>query len=133
MLYTYIFTVPANTPKSSPKKMDVTLKHGVIRRIMVTIPAGHSGLAHMIIKWGETQIIPHEGDICGDDEKLEWEEYYEIIEDERTLTLVGWNEDVENDHSFIVRFEVLPREIVYPHLYILETLQKAFRRIRIPL
>jgi hypothetical protein len=99
----------------------------VIRRVWVIIPWGHRALAHLVIRHGETQIIPWSGDIHGDGEQLVFDEIYELPTDD-TLILEGWNEDIKYEHMFIVRLLVLPRLYAYPelaHLFALKRLLEA--------
>lgn len=124
MLYCVDLTVPANTPRTSPVRQDIEIKSGVLRKVSVMIPAGHFALAHLVIMDGETQIVPHEGDIHGNDEIFTFDEWIEIPEPKRTLTLLGWNEDDSYDHTFYVRILVLPRWLASPELYLGETLDR---------
>ncbi len=108
-------TIPPATPQDSPVRVNVSVPAGVIRKVWVLIPPGHMSLAHLIIRHGETQIIPHAGDIHGDGEQLVFDEVYELKTDD-VLTLEGWNEDTTYSHRFIVRLLVLPKAIAYPEL-----------------
>ena len=94
-------TIPPNTPQDSPVRVQVPVPAGVIRKVWVLIPYGHKALAHLVIKHGETQIVPWTGDIHGDGEQLVFDETYELKTDD-TLTLEGWNEDTIYPHRFIV-------------------------------
>jgi hypothetical protein len=115
--------IPPNTPKSSPVRVQVPVPAGVIRKVWVLIPPGHMGLAHLVIRHGETQIIPWAGDIHGDGETLEFDEVYELKTDD-ILVLEGWNEDSAYSHKFIVRLLVLPKVVAYPELSVLFALKK---------
>ena len=117
------FTIPPNTPQSSPKRMQVKVPAGVIRKVWVVIPPGHMGLAHLIIRHGETQVIPHSGDIHGDNESLVFDETYELPSED-VLTFEGWNEDSKYPHTFIVRLLILPRHIAYPEYSVLLALKR---------
>ena len=122
-LYVADISIPPSTPKDDPVTVNVKLDSGILRKVWVIIPPGHAALAHLVIKWGATQIIPYVGDIHGDNEQLVFDEWIEINEPERVLTLVGWNEDIQYTHRFIVRFLVLPREVAMPELRILQPLR----------
>ena len=117
-------TIPANTPQTSPVRVQVKVPAGIIRKVWVLIPYGHKALAHLIIRHGETQIIPWHGDIHGDGEQLVFDEVYELPTDD-TLILEGWNEDSTYDHRFIVRILVLPKPYAYPEIYSLQALRKV--------
>jgi hypothetical protein len=116
--------IPANTPREDPVRVNVKVPAGIIRKVWVLIPYGHKALAHLIIRHGETQIIPHYGDIHGDGEQLVFDEVYELPTDD-VLTLEGWNEDSTYDHRFIVRLLILPKPYAYPEVYSLFTLRKV--------
>jgi len=117
------FTIPPSTPRTSPSRMQVRVPAGVIRRVWVVIPPGHMGLAHLIIRHGETQVIPHSGDIHGDNESLVFDETYELPSED-ILTFEGWNEDSKYPHTFIVRLLILPRHIAYPEYWALSALKR---------
>jgi hypothetical protein len=116
--------IPANTPKENPVRVQVKVPAGVIRKVWVLIPYGHKALAHLVIRHGETQIIPWYGDIHGDGEQLVFDEVYELPTEDY-LTLEGWNEDTTYSHRFIVRLLILPKPYAYPelaHLFALKRL-----------
>ena len=117
------FTIPPNTPQSSPSRIQVKVPAGVIRKVWVIIPPGHMGLAHLIIRHGETQVIPYYGDIHGDNESLVFDETYELPSED-VLTFEGWNEDSKYPHTFIVRLLILPRHIAYPEYSVLLALKR---------
>jgi hypothetical protein len=108
-------TIPPLTAQTSPVEVNVSVPAGVIRKVWVLIPYGHKALAHLVIRHGETQIIPWSGDIHGDGEQLVFDETYELPSDD-TLTLEGWNEDATYSHRFIVRLLILPKLVAYPEL-----------------
>jgi hypothetical protein len=116
--------VPANTPQTSPVRVQVKVPAGVIRKVWVLIPYGHKALAHLIIRHGETQIIPWYGDIHGDGEQLVFDEVYELPTED-TLVLEGWNEDTKYPHRFIVRLLILPKPYAYPEVYSLFALKRV--------
>jgi hypothetical protein len=117
-------TIPANIPQTSPVRASVKVPAGVIRKVWVLIPYGHKALAHLVIRHGETQIIPWYGDIHGDGEQLVFDEVYELPTED-TLILEGWNEDVKYDHKFIVRLLILPKAYAFPELGMLLALKKV--------
>jgi len=68
--------------------------------------------------YGETQLFPEERGqwVSGDDETVEWQEYFELPDDPTRLRLEGYNEDDMYEHSFYVRFAALPKRIAAPWL-----------------
>jgi hypothetical protein len=113
MLFTFVVTVPPNTPWYQPIKQELKLRAGVITKIAILIPAGHQALAHLALKYGETQIIPHGEDqwIEGEDETLEWDEDFELAGEPVSLNASAWNEDDTYPHSFYVRIWVSKEKI----------------------
>ena len=103
-----------------PVRMVAKIPAGVIRKVWVLIPPGHHGLAHLVIKHGETQIIPFLGDLHGDNETLVFDEIYEL-KSEDYLTFEAWNEDKVYPHRFIIRLLVLPRPYAFPEITLLST------------
>jgi len=116
--------IPANTPRENSIRVNIKVPAGVIRKVWVLIPYGHKALAHLIIRHGETQIIPWSGDIHGDGEQLVFDEVYELPTED-ILTLEGWNEDSKYDHRFIVRLLILPKPYAFPELGMLLALKKV--------
>jgi len=116
--------IPANTPQTSPVRIQFKVPAGIIRKVWVLIPYGHKALAHLVIRHGETQIIPYFGDIHGDGEQLVFDEVYELPTEDY-LTLEGWNEDTTYSHRFIVRLLMLPKPYAYPELGLLSIIKKV--------
>jgi hypothetical protein len=116
--------VGPSTDPLHPAKEEVKIPPGVLTRVWVYIPPGQMGLAHLVIKHGQTQIIPWEGDISGDDEVLDFNEYI-VFETETTLTLEAWNEDSWYTRFFVVRILILPQIIAAP----LVILFRLFRKL----
>jgi len=134
VLFTFKVTAPANTPQTSPVKLDMKLKSGILSRIRVVIPSGHRSLAHLSILFGETQIIPW-GDqefIEGDDEVLEDEPNMALPGDPVSLEARAWNEDDTYPHSFLVRawirrpIEAVPADLT---IEVLTRARDFFKRV----
>jgi len=115
--------IPPATPQENPVRVYINVPAGVIRKVWVLIPRGHRALAHLVIRHGETQIIPYAGDIHGDDEELVFDEVYELKSKDK-LVLEGWNEDEIYPHSFIIRLLILPQPYAFPELASLYLLRK---------
>jgi len=124
MLICTDIVIPPSTPKESPARVFVEVPPGIIRKVWVLIPHGHKALAHLVIKHGETQIIPWSGDIHGDGEQLVFDETYELKSKDE-LVLEGWNDDVQYPHRFIVRLLILPPLFAYPEAMTLTSLKFA--------
>jgi len=134
MLFPYTFTIPANTEKTSPAKMTFTLREGILTEITILIPPGHCDLAHLVIKDGDTQIVPElpAESVHGDNIVLRFRVDRYLYQPFYDLYGYGWNDDDTYDHDFILYFEVEPRAIAYPHelivteLKYLSALMRAF-------
>jgi len=118
VLYSFKFTVPKQTSKQDPAKLNVTIHKGVVKTVRIVIPFGHMAKAGMQIRYGETVVLPvgSENWIYGNNEIIEDEWFWEIDKRSETFTLVGYNESDSYDHTFIVRFLVVPPEIVPPEI-----------------
>ncbi len=112
-IYSFKFVIPKNTPKDNPFIQKFKVKKYVLKKVIVRIPPGHAGLTGLQIWYGNEQLIPkNEGSwITGSNEWIEWDEYYVLFEQPQELTFKGYNEDEENDHYFLVYFNVIPIEI----------------------
>ena len=118
MLYVFKFTIPKETSKEEPLRKEISLPKGVIKKVRIVIPFGHMAKAGMQIRYGEVVLLPQgeENWIYGNNEIIEDEWYWEIDKDKEVFTLVGYNESKWNDHSFIIRFLMLPIELIPPEL-----------------
>lgn len=107
-------TAPPSTPRSDMVCRSLTLPRGVITDIYVLIPPGHMGLAHLVIKHGETQIVPWnpDGDICGDDVVYHLRPYYTLRTHEE-IRICAWNDDDTFEHTFYVVINVVPISVAY--------------------
>jgi len=111
MPYTVVLTIPPNTPETVPVTKTITIEGAVLDRIHFLIPAGHHALARMAIFYGIEQIFPTERGtwLRGDDEDFSVRLNWPLPERKTTITLKGWNEDTEYEHTFYLRLEVTER------------------------
>jgi len=111
--YVVDITAPANTPADAPVTKEIEIEEGTIAKVMILIPAGHHCLAGLQIFYGIDQFFPKRtGEwLRGEDESLTFEEYWEPPEKPYKITLKAMNEDEVWEHTFYVRFVVLPREL----------------------
>ena len=123
-------TIPPNTPQTTPVRANIKVPAGIIRKVWVLIPYGHKALAHLVIRHGETQIIPWAGDIHGDGEQLVFDEVYELPTEDY-LTLEGWNDDSKYEHKFIVRLLILPKLYAYPEIASLSVIKRLLEGLGI--
>jgi len=80
-IYSRKFTVPA----ASSKEFTIDIEGDVITYVRIRYPPGPTGLLRVAIFYGIKQIFPYEEEtwFYGDDEIIEWDEYWELPE-ERT-------------------------------------------------
>lgn len=118
MLYSFKFTIPPKTSKNNLFRQDIEIKKGVIYKVNVVIPFGHMAIAGMQIRLGEYVVFPWGGEnfIYGNNEIVEDIWYWEIEKDKEIFTLCGFNNSTYLEHSFIVRFLVLPIEVIPPEI-----------------
>jgi len=116
MLFTYRIKIPANTAKTSPKRVSLTVRQGIITRISVYIPPGHAGTAYLQIRDGETPIVPEPPAeaVSGDGTRIETRMWHVIHQPYYELTAVGWNTSTRYAHEFFVYIDVLPPELANP-------------------
>jgi len=113
MIYTFVVTVPANTPESDPVREELEMDKGVIRKLSIQIPPGHAGLCKFALFRGDSQVWPKNRDekFAGDGVVLEFDdEYFPLLQPPYSLFFVGWNEDEVNDHKVFLYFQLLTRE-----------------------
>lgn len=115
--FSFSITTPLNTPRAAKKKTEMSLSPGIIHRVRVRIPPGSKGLLHCIIWHHLHQIAPlGEGqDFHGDDEIIDYQDFYPIKGLDTRLDAYTWNESTNYDHEIILQFGVLPRWVLVPY------------------
>ena len=95
---------------------DLKVSGGIIHRINIQFPAGCAGLVNVQIYDGGHPIAPTtQGQYYrGDDEIVEFNEFYPIIIAPRLLTIKGFNTDDTYNHQIQVRIFILPKEVLLP-------------------
>ncbi len=123
--YSLVFTVPANTPETSPYEQKLPVTGGILHQVSVFIPPGHAGLTGCAIDEGLHQIAPTNQNewFKGDDVPFSYDEYVELPPDTRELVLRGFNTDDKNDHGFVIAVGILPAEIYNAILGLREDMQ----------
>lgn len=106
MLYDFAFTIPANTTKDAPARLDARVIRGTIHRLEVQFPSGCAGLVHVVIRRFGRQLWPSntEGSFASDGHAISCDVSYDIVEQPTLLELVGYNDDDSYDHTVTVRF-----------------------------
>lgn len=104
-VHQYTATIPANTPKSAPVTVPISLDYFDIESIDLEVPPGPAGLMGFYIARSGQQWIPYESG-----EFLVWDDRFDswYLTDQPTgggWEIVGYNLDVY-DHDVVVRFHV---------------------------
>jgi hypothetical protein len=108
MFFDFALTVPANTPASAPLEQLVTLVGGEITWWQIQFPRGCVGLVHVKVRDELHQVIPinSDGDVSGDDQRIDTFDSIVLNDDPFNLRLVGWNDDDSYPHTITFRFAV---------------------------
>jgi len=113
VLFSFKVQAPANTPSTAPQWQRLPLDAGVIRKVVIQIPHGHAGLAHLRVFRGSSQVIPanEDEDLSGDGLILEFdEEWIPLLQPPYELLAEAWNEDDTYDHTFYLHLQLIRRE-----------------------
>jgi len=107
-VYFVKLTTPANTLIASETFESVVITPGILERVIILIPAGHSGLTFTRILYNGRQIIPNTfaDYMQGGNIKLEFDINLEVKDHPNRLAVSGFNLDDTFEHSTYVWFEV---------------------------
>lgn len=129
--FEYHITVPKETTESAPQKLTVNLTLGVIHLIEL-VPWGFAvDILHTRIERFHSPVFPVNlgeqvsfvgGLVAG-------RVYYEIDKRPTTLVIYSWNDSTQYEHSFTVRFWMLPKEIISPEVGLIADLKKFMRLV----
>jgi len=110
-LFSFKFTIPANTAESSPQTLDLTLEEGTVNKVQIIIPPGHAGLAGLQILNDTEQVIPKSGWLEGNNDRLDFDVDIKITgtgdPPVYKFTAKGYNNDDTYEHTFYIRIWVL--------------------------
>lgn len=121
MFYNFHLTIPANTPILTPVNKEVKISVGNLKLITVQFPSGCSGLVYVNISHYNLQLIPfnYPEYIHSDNEIINIEIDYDIVQGSNQLILAGYNLDTMFEHTIQFRFniETIPINVRYysPH------------------
>jgi len=112
MNFFYSVSIPAGREEKTPFEQVLPLSYGIITGMLVIIPPGHAGTAHLQLLHHDFQVYPlsRGEDYHGDDVSIEWTDRYELFDAPYELKARGWNTDTVNSHAFQVAVEVLRPE-----------------------
>jgi len=107
-----IYSYEITTPASSEKETEIEVEGDFISYVNIRFPPGPSGLLKLAIFYGIKQIFPHDESsyFQGDDEVIEWQEYWKLPESPCKLIIKTVNEDDTYEHTVYVRIAVMKRE-----------------------
>ena len=96
-------TVPAGTPATAPVSALVPLQLGVLRKITLEVPRGHSGLTGWQLVIAGTPVIPFAGNtwLIADNYTDSWELDEQVNPGQ--VQVMGYNNDIYA-HTFYARF-----------------------------
>lgn len=114
MNYDYSINIPANRPKINPYTQKLKLTYGVITRVIIIIPHGHTGLAHLQLLYHEFQMYPLNPGAAyhGSGVPIGFDERQAIFVTPFEFKARGWNTDDTYDHEFIVNITMMRPEDV---------------------
>lgn len=112
MFYDFTFTIPTDATEDDPEVKEIKLTFGIVHRVTVSFAPGPHGLAHMVIKQYDHQVLP-----TNPDESFHYDNYTHVMEERVelfhkpfTLKLVGWGVNINYPHTIIVGLGILPPE-----------------------
>jgi len=102
-IYSRVFTTPAGEEKD----FQIIIEGDAITHVWVRFPPGSKGLLHVTIYYGLKQIFPWtEGQyFAGNDEVIEWDEYWELPESPCALTVHCENYSTQYEHAVYVKIQ----------------------------
>lgn len=122
-------TTAANTARADAVVTKLLLAPGVIHRVDVRIPPGCAGLLHCHVNHGIYQISPtRDGDWHGDDERISYNEHYDLSGGPYEVTIHTWNLDETYEHEIIVGVGVLSSWVLLP-LTIANKISNGFKSL----
>ena len=113
MVFTFSVTLPKNGSRENQVEREIKLDKGLIKKLIVQIPAGHAGLTHFALYRGDSQVWPKNPNqkFVGDNITLTFDdEWYPILQPPYSLFFRGWNEDDTYDHTVYIYIQLITRE-----------------------
>lgn len=113
MVHVRTITVPANTSASAPLKTSLKVLRGIITRSRLIFPPGPSGLVYVRACEGESQFFPATPgeSFWGDNINQEFDDLYEITDDNRIINIYAYNLDAAYEHRFQIQFSIESKDI----------------------
>jgi hypothetical protein len=125
-IYSRVFTVPP----AQEKWFELEIEGDIIDMVRIRFPPGPAGLLKIAVFYGNEQIFPAEQwtFFAGDNEVIQWDEYWPLPERKTTIRVWAKNEDDTYEHSFYLVINTK-----YKHEISEERLAKAIARLIRPL
>ena len=97
-----IYSRAFKVPPGEEKWFELEVEGDIIDMVRIRFPPGPAALLKVAIFYGNEQIFPAEKDtfFLGDNEIIEWSEYYPLPEHPTRLRIRAINEDDTYEHSF---------------------------------
>ncbi|MBA7602861.1 hypothetical protein ES703_09957 [subsurface metagenome] len=112
MFYDFSFTIPTTATKDNPEVKEINLTYGVVHKVTISFWPGPHGLAHLIIKQYDHQVLP-----TNIDESFHYDNYTHVMEERielfnapYSLKLVGWADGCKYPHQVKIGIGILPPE-----------------------
>ncbi len=115
MLHVYALTVPANTPESNPRTLDITIDNDALLFVAVRFPPGPHALMGVSLWYGEEQIFPQDvGSWVVGDNEVVWDFIlWRCPERPCPLTIKAYNNDDTYSHTCYVRIVSTDKIVFY--------------------
>jgi len=113
MVFVFDITMPKNGSAQNQHVEHLKLDKGLIKMLIIQIPAGHAGLTHFALYRGDSQVWPKnaDGKFVGDNIVLPFDhEWYPLLVEPYELIFRGWNEDDTYDHTVYIYIQLITRE-----------------------
>lgn len=114
MNFFFDISIPFANKEANPHTEILKLSYGVITKVQIVVPGGHKGLAHLVLKYHESQMYPlsRGENYHGDDISIVFEDMFPLYVAPYELKAVAWNDDDTFPHAFLVGINILrPEEL----------------------
>lgn len=99
-----IYSRAFKVPPGEEKWFELEIEGDVLDLVRIRFPPGPAALLKVAIFYGNEQLFPAEKGtfFLGDNEVIEWSEYYPLPEHPTRLKIKAINEDDTYEHSFYI-------------------------------